>query len=635
MRQKYGVGVKYLIIFCLLLFSFSSICQTKRQWKKYGDLSFGEKDFRGASEYYHLAYLKDTTDYEVLGHYCQSLRLARNYLLAEQNYLLLLEKDGTAKNPEALYWLGVLSKNNGKYQEAREYFNKFLDQRGNSYYLKQKALNEIEGCKLALAFPEGKLTAINPGENLNSPYAEFAPVLLSDSNMIFSSQRIEEASEEDGSRLYRVQLYEALKKNGQWKVAEPLPKKLNDAGYHVCNGSFSSDKRYFYFSVCDKTFSCQIAASKLSNGVWSEPVFLGEEINLPGYNTTQASISNIGGREVLLFTSDRPGGKGGLDIWFALKKGDLDFSAPVNLGEKINSLDDDISPWYDSNDSTLYFSSVWLPGFGGYDVFKSKGILKNQSAPENLGPLVNSSRNDLYFRIVPNGDNAYLTSNRQGSLEEEGIYFNDLWELKWEKRKEESKIVAADKSAEIIDEARSMLPISLYFHNDQPGTADTDTTASYSYDKYYTDYASLKASYIKEASVLNPHDNPEPIALFFENDLKAGYSSLLYFSAVVLERLKAGDKMVLGIQAYTSPLGNLDYNTKLSKRRLASLELFFKKFKAGSLKPYLESGALKLVWLPFESGDFTKNMGDKSLIYSREAALSRRIEISAISLKKE
>lgn len=627
--------MKYLFVFSLLFLSFLSISQTQRQWKKYGDLSFSEKDFQGASDYYHRAYLKDTTDLEVLALYCQSLRLARNYTHAEQFYRLLLAKDESGKNMETMYWLGVLNKFNGNYEEAIKHFNSFLDLRGNSYYLKQKALHEIEGCKLALNNPPDQWHLMNPGENLNSPYAEFAPVLLSDSTMIFSSQRMEEVSEESGTREFRVQLYEAEKHKGKWITREALSEKLNDAGYHVCNGSFSIDKRYFYFSVCDKTFSCQIAASKFSNGVWSEPVFLGKEINLPGYNTTQPSISQMGGREVLLFTSDRPGGKGGLDIWYSLKKNDFNFSAPLNLGEGINSLDDDISPWYDASDSTLYFSSLWWPGYGGYDVFKSKGILKNQDAPENLGPKVNSPRNDLYFSIVPNGEIAYLTSNRQGSLEEKGIYFNDLWELEWVRKKDVPKIVVADKRVESINEARAMLPISLYFHNDQPGASLSDTTAPFGYDTYYRDYESLQDIYLKEASVLDQNKSSESIALFFDNDLKEGFNYLLNFSALVLERLKAGDKMVLGIQAYTSPLGDLDYNIKLSKRRLSSLEIFFKKYKAGALKPYIENGALKLVWLPFESGDFTKNMKDKSLIYSREAALSRRIEITAISLEEE
>src|SRR4029079_8758136 len=100
------------------------------------------------------------------------------------------------------------------------------------------------------------------------------------------------------------------------------------------------------------------------------------------------------------FVSNRPNGRGGLDIWytqFDSKK--KEYNTPKNAGTKINTAGDEFTPFYDSDLSTMYFSSDGWPGLGGLDIFKSNGELKNWSTPENIGSPLNSGSDDLYYVI--------------------------------------------------------------------------------------------------------------------------------------------------------------------------------------------------------------------------------------------
>src|SRR5581483_549780 len=112
----------------------------------------------------------------------------------------------------------------------------------------------------------------------------------------------------------------------------------------------------------------------------------------------------------------RAGGKGGLDIWYAVRKDDGTFEQPVNCGDKVNTPDDDITPYFVDERNMLFFSSTYHKGMGGFDIFKSEYKNGTFGEPQNAGYPINSSYNDIYYSVNKARDRAYVSSNRVGSF---------------------------------------------------------------------------------------------------------------------------------------------------------------------------------------------------------------------------
>src|SRR5690606_4320513 len=123
---------------------------------------------------------------------------------------------------------------------------------------------------------------------------------------------------------------------------------------------------------------------------------------------THPNVALIDGKEYLIYSSDCPEGQGNLDIWYAEILDANTFGKPQNAGKKINSPDPEVSPFYHSSSKTLYFSSTWHNGFGGFDVFKATGVLNSLSEPENMMPPINTSWNDLYYTLDSTGYSGFL-----------------------------------------------------------------------------------------------------------------------------------------------------------------------------------------------------------------------------------
>ena len=139
---------------------------------------------------------------------------------------------------------------------------------------------------------------------------------------------------------------------------------------------------------------------KKSGNAWSQPERLPDYINMKGVTATHPFPVHIGGQEFLYFASSRTGGRGGMDIWYVTRDLGIDnndFTFPVNLGPSVNTLGDEITPYYDQTEGALYFASNGLISIGGFDVFSSRGTEVNWSVPENVGLPYNSSADDYFF----------------------------------------------------------------------------------------------------------------------------------------------------------------------------------------------------------------------------------------------
>ena len=361
-------------------------------------------------------------------------REVRNYLQARDLYKLVM-KDSPKKLPLAQFYYAQMLKSTGDYEEAIQQFNKFKRNfKGSRDYRDYSKLvrNEVEGCDSAIKIINSPLNINieNLNSSINSPHIELSPIPINDNTFIYASLRVDTLvyftnENVDTSKPVR-QFYVAHKEGMDWNGGELMEGTINIPGVETGNGVLSRDGQRFYFNRCEKNWQgkviCSIYRSKKINGKWGAPVKLPPLINDPNYTTTQPALGRTAksDREVIFFVSDRNEGKGGLDIWYTIWNDERDaYSRPRNLGSKINTPGDEMTPFYDNPTRTLYFSSTGLPGIGGLDVFSAFGERTRWSEVENVGYPVNSSYDDLYFTVSKTGGDGFFVSNRPDSLDPE------------------------------------------------------------------------------------------------------------------------------------------------------------------------------------------------------------------------
>ena len=631
-----------------------------------GDQVFSEGDYYSASLYYLQALRADTTRLRTAEKYAESCRLFYNYEEAEKWYAYILRNDSKEKFPEVRFWLGMMQKSLGKYEEAGKNFAAYAAPGSgkNPGFLK-RALAEVENCQWA----KGKLRDSLPvsirhlDRNINTPYSDFGGIQWGDSLLLFSSLRFQSDLEYESlpEGIYLTNIYQSRITPAGPAKSEALSNKINLPGMHNANICFTADKKTFFFTRCPEErrpdLKCQLFMVKLRNGKWQKPIPLDTRFNMAGYTSTQPAIANTSKEEVLYFVSDRPGGMGGNDIWYSIIK-KTRLTDPVNLGSLVNTPGNEITPFWNDKENLLYFSSDYHKGFGGYDIFRTNGAYNQWSVAENIGYPLNTGFNDLYFTTNTNDSSGYLTSNRPGS------YFiksqtccNDLY--RWELVKPiETRLIAKTDTLPLPEEVHKLLPLSLYFHNDVPGPALPDTKALINpKDKYsrsaaamrthmnykttVADYYVMKEKYIQAYTKGLPKEEKEVAATemnrFFEDYVLQGLSRLEKVAAHLIEDMRKGKQVRITVKGYTSPLNTAEYNKNLAKRRISSLVNYFREYEDGIFVPYLEKsakngGRFELFEEPIGEEQASKLVSDnpsdlRNSVYSRAAALERRIQI--------
>jgi hypothetical protein len=390
------------------------------------------------------------------------------------------------------------------------------------------------------------------------------------------------------------------------------------------------------------------------NGKWQVPEKMGAPVNQPGVSTTQANFGIIDGKTVLFFASDRPGGEGGLDIWYSFMKEDGTFDAPVNAGKKINTVDDEITPWFVSDRKILFFSSTYHKGLGGHDIFKSEYSSTGFGDVQNAGYPINSSYNDIYYTINKSGTRIYLSSNRVGSLFEGKLNCcNDIFRFNIDtvKAVAPSTIVCIippnDKKDTVVmakNQLKLLVPLTLYFHNDEPDPRTKNITTTKNYETTYNEYKSLLSSYADVyAKGLKGEDRKiaiNEINSFFADSLDAGIQDLRKFCEGLKQVLLNGETVRITFKGYCSPLATTDYNIKLAKRRVSSLLNYFKETDNGWFVKYINNttpGEGRIIFDEVDVGELPVSKASDDLrdkrnsVYSPAAAGERKIQILAVS----
>lgn len=254
------------------------------------------------------------------------------------------------------------------------------------------------------------------GEEINSDFNDYAPVITADGGyMYFTSRRPYTEKEKKKNRESMERIYEAIwdDESNKWLAAEPLPSDVNLDGRNISNVAISNDGQRLLIYQDDKYGNGDIYEAFLSGNTWSAPLSIGDAINSEAHESS-ASISPDG--KTIYFVSERKGGVGGRDIWKATKDRNGKWGEAENLGKTINSKEDEEGVFIHPDGRTLYFSSKGHNSIGGYDIFKSE--LKNGkwSKPENMGEPINTTENDLFFVLAANGKTGYYATGRNGGV---------------------------------------------------------------------------------------------------------------------------------------------------------------------------------------------------------------------------
>ena len=411
-----------LIATCFMSLSTMALAQPMRASRpeyslKVAETSEAANDYYNALEYYEK-YYEQGKDRAIAYKIANLHMLLRDYAKAETWFArtLLRDKKATGEvNSEARYYLAMMQKMTGKYEECILTFEDFLKESQDETKT-TLAKVEVEGAKMAMKMKENTVFIVeNAGNKVNTPNNEYSPTIAADgSTLYFASYRFDKIITLDGKEGdYHAKIMQATKTaRGAWGDATPIDGDINRPGFDQGNVYLSPKGDVMYFTRIELTGNVVTKStlfySKRNGETWSPSK---EVAGLNGnYIIKHPAMGELYGKEVLFFTSNMDGAKG-YDIYYADKTDEGSFGAPKNLGTPINTIGDEESPFY--RDGKLYFSSTGHPSIGGLDVFSTNWSGTAWSKPENMGKGINSEADDHYFNMDEDGS-IFLLSNRPG-----------------------------------------------------------------------------------------------------------------------------------------------------------------------------------------------------------------------------
>ena len=363
--------------------------------------------------------------------------IQKAYQLAAEMYDQCIELEPTLSRT-IYYQSGEMYLKNGDYKIAYERFKTYetyLNLPPESFtdgvfeldteaYFNEQLSKSLEDCKFGLSnavFDTIELQNLGPA--INSEADDCFPYLSNDESWMFYT-RMGERRKVDENLLHSTY------SNGKWTVGKSLGEEINSE-VNEGMGKATRDERQMYFPACnreDVLGVCDIFEAAIDNGRILDIQQLEGQVNSDRWES-QPSV-NCDGR-ALYFVSDRPGGVGGTDIWVSYKEPDGTWGPATNLGQGVNSDQDEEAPFIADDGVTLYFASNGHPGLGDQDIFFTRKQEDDSwSTPQNLGAPINSPRRELGFFVNARGNNGYIASNREGGFGGLDIYKFQLPEKK-------------------------------------------------------------------------------------------------------------------------------------------------------------------------------------------------------------
>ena len=505
-------------------------------------------------------------------------------------------KKGMEINP-SFYSNGYIKEGNlefklARYEEAKQSYESYLG-------LNTKSKRQIEKAEKGIQKSEFAINAINNpvdfkpvnlGPEINTAGDEYWPTLSADEQTLIITRQIK------GDAIYggmQEDFFISYKDTKGWSKMKNIGAPINTADNEGAQ-SISADGRFMVFTACNKKDAvgrCDLYYSKKAGDKWSYPENMKPPVNTR-YKETQPSLSADG--RTLYFASDRPGGKGQLDLWKTFLDDQGNWSQPTNMGDTINTRYHEMSPYIHQDNQTFYFASDGHLGLGGFDLFISRQDSTGKwGNPENLGYPINTNKDEIGLIVNALGNKAYFSSDRDPFMRKD-IYVFDLYnsiqpmEVSYMKGmvfdKETGRRLAA--KFELIDlESGNMIYES--YSDEETGEfliclpSDKDYCLNVSKKGYlfFSENFALKGIFEKTEPFIK--DVPmqsikigESIVLkniFYETGLFALKKESRVELDKIIKFLHDYPTIKIEISGHTDNVGSLDYNQTLSENRAKSV----------------------------------------------------------------
>lgn len=299
-----------------------------------------------------------------------------------------------------------------RFEEAINSYEKLLEVIPVEDEVMQKRIQrEIEMCYNGseLVKKPVKLEVENLGDKVNTSRDDHSPLISADGEVLFYTTRRPSSYSElmpDGQ--YSEKIYYSIDTIDGWSKGKIINKLFKKEGHESCV-AISADGQELYLYRNDPEGK-NIYQCLYDGSTWSEPIKLQKPVNTV-YDETHVTLSPD--KSVLYFTSNRPGGYGGLDIYRVRRLPNGEWAVPQNLGPEINTQYDEETPMLHPDGRTLYFSSEGHNSMGGFDIFISRQEPDSAwSEPVNMGYPINTPDDDMFFVPTVSYNQAYYASAR-------------------------------------------------------------------------------------------------------------------------------------------------------------------------------------------------------------------------------
>lgn len=628
---------KVVIQFLFVFLTFHSFAQSKKVWIELADEAYMNRDYANAAIYYSKV-LDDTTvlatyvlPYEpqlvnlkmpslftvpelavtkrkdstniakedlvqsskydfILYRLAQSYRLNFDYSHAADQFKKCVERK-VYKDAGYFYALSLM--NQKKYEDALKAFDSFVQQNEGTDSLILLAAKKETWCYFAMDTLVRKKAVVRMMDTMvfNRGTSNFGTnYYLSDQRVIFTSARrggVVSDPEKQDSRWY-CDLYSSTLEDTIWQRPINFGRPVNTS-LHEGSAVFTPDEVMLFTRWSDNNrYEAFIYMARTTGGKFYEAMKLGTNINLPGYKSHHPYVTADGRR--LFFSSNRPGGKGGFDLWMASIDENGFVGEAVNLGSNINTEADEVTPFYHDISNTLYFSSDGLPGFGGLDIYKSSLNVDDSvyAVPVNLNQPINSSKDDSYYITDMLGSKGFFSSDR---LDCPGGHCYNIYSY-------QNDPIKFDLEGHVYDDATGLpIPSALvtirdvhdndepfYVVTDEEGYYKTDLKANFEYflkaqkSKYFGKSSSVITKGLTDSKHFEEDFYLIPIP---EGDIEIEGVEYDFNKATlrpksmevldkIVELLKLNDNLSIELSSHTDSRGNDAYNMRLSQARAQS-----------------------------------------------------------------
>jgi len=341
----------------------------------------------------------------------------KNYKSSTENYEKAFAIDSNYTNEYKLpYSINLAGQ--GRFQQALNTINSLLNSKKISPATMRAAEYRKKTFQFAVDYAANhsnssyQFTPVNLGDSINTSSSEYYPsITINDSLFVFTRRGVGIREDFVESTILPHHEYSKSKTISGSINEEPSKGAINisqDGDWLIFAGNFPSSG----LGNFDLYISYQTPQG------WSEPINLGPQINTEFWESSPSLSSD---KNTLYFSSDRPGGYGGKDLYVSHRLSNGKWSEALNMGSSVNTTGDELAPFIHADNNTLYFTSDGLPGYGGSDLFVMRRKNAPEShgdewnAPENLGYPINTIENDGSLFIASNGVDAFYSSDRADS----------------------------------------------------------------------------------------------------------------------------------------------------------------------------------------------------------------------------